>query len=101
MKLTLRQLRSLIREAIVEKLPDGPVKSEILRAVEEYLGEGPGNVSVCPDPGVPGTWAIRYLPPAGGKVVDFMLQDWKGRGPIDPMNLEEVEWKTWPPRSRH
>jgi hypothetical protein len=69
-------------------------KEDIESIVTEYLGTDPNEVEVVEDPKFPGTFAIRAEIRSKPFVdnIFFLLRK-------DSDELEEVEFKSWPPRS--
>lgn len=63
-----------------------------VRLLTEYLSYAPAEVLVHPDPGVPGTYALRAQ--TRGGLADFLIVDVRRATEAD---VQEVEFKTWPP----
>jgi len=79
--------------------PDARTKRAVVRALEEYMERPIDEASVFPDPRITGTYAVRVE--VAGSTIDFLVRGVDSGEPIDPWSqVEEVEFETWPPRSR-
>lgn len=81
----------------------GNIKSRLGYAIDQYTGMKVAALEVYPDPHVEGTYAARaQWSDENGDIVtqDFLVKGVKRGGSIDPDSLEEVEFNSWPPKSR-
>lgn len=72
------------------------MKDRIKKAIRDYSGKEPSTLDIVPDPYVKGVWACRAV--VGGQEVDFIWVEAKSGA--DAEELEEVEFRSWPPRAR-
>lgn len=79
--------------------------TKFTRGIEEYTGRKVTDLNVSEDPKVADTWALRATF-EDGKTADFLLVGQYFGGGTRNMtpgnvcdNLEEAEFKTWPPIS--
>jgi hypothetical protein len=71
------------------------LSSPIARAIQDYTGKDAVSVDVVPDPNFPGVYAIRAE--LDDTTLDFLIRDVLLQR-VTENDLEEVEFKTWPPQ---
>lgn len=80
---------------------EGKTKEEAIKeAVRFYTGRRVKKIEVVIDPRVEGTYAVRAKVRKDGEV-KFLVTGWDGKRNLDPfLDMEEVDFLTWPPISR-
>lgn len=97
--------QKLLKECIGLMIEATNDKERIGYALDQYLGVKVTSLEIVPDPGVPGTYAVRaQWRDSDGQIQtqDFIVTGVVRGGMIDiNTQVEEVEFKSWPPRSRY
>lgn len=81
-------------------LPLLTIRANLWQGVEQYTGRTVSNLELCPDR-IEGTYAMRATYVGETRKGEFLIVGYvsQNREWIS-MNLEEVEFKTWPPTSK-
>jgi hypothetical protein len=89
---------------LIQLLIESHSTEQFRKAIEEYTGKRVTKVDVIPDPKIANVYAIKAMIFKSVKTssfpIYFLYTSNHGEQAIDLKELEEVEFKSWPPTSK-